>query len=926
MDSTASSGSRALSVLKGNLLENFETFESEFLKLLAKDIEEAGSHEGALLQGLEMASAPESARIRRLLGRLYLARGRSRKAILETRKALKIFLHLGMTTGQHQCYLTLVDIYTRRGNYDKARQFAQTLIDQPQCPDDYRIKACVNLGNLEHRRRRYTDAHAHFSATLRYLDANPDARIEAIVRHNLGCLEVCLNRFNSAITNFRRALGLFVTLDAKLYQAHVHQAMSEVYAIQGLFDEAQSHLKHAREIYTAGSDHVGAAYCELESFTIDTRLRPREQALDRIDAIAIEFDRFSLTYEKAQLLFEAARLALDCSELDVADEYLAESRQLFKREKNEFYLSLCDFLQARLSIDLGFPQKGARLVARAEAYFKRNALAEHELKCILLRAQLNPDQIGQQTTLRMRRLLHRTISLDLRVQTLTWVASRSYIRGQRKRAIQHLMEAISLLEESRANIQPKDLRMGFFDSKTEIYETLIRWLFEHPLPDSQSLIFQAIELSRSRELYDSMSATGSPPPAVSVDEPTMVELNRFHERMEQLERRLIALPVHAQVTESKSIQQELEQTKLQYRSFKSKIRDHRRLAVYFPFKWDLSQLQQRIPADTLVVSYFMTHDRLYRVELSHDRLTRHQLALSPEIIRDIQILPRYLASAHRCTEANTLAMLERVSQVLIPKSRKRYKTLIFIPHKHLQHFPFSALRHRSGYLIDSHCIMQCPNLPILYFGLDQQEPQTRSPLFFFSDDPSDPKASERHTLLRLMPHAKTRRDLIEPDLVEDLVSADLIHFAGHGVFSAKEPGRSHLRLAQHQLTLTQVSRLRLNQPFVNLAACRSGSLALAQGNELQGFVVSFFAAGAASVLGSLWDIEDEATSEWMCAFYQNLSELGCGEAYRQACLAIQSKHNGPYAWAGFTLFGALPRNARTQANNPVQCMDNYAAG
>jgi len=67
-------------------------------------------------------------------------------------------------------------------------------------------------------------------------------------------------------------------------------------------------------------------------------------------------------------------------------------------------------------------------------------------------------------------------------------------------------------------------------------------------------------------------------------------------------------------------------------------------------------------------------------------------------------------------------------------------------------------------------------------------------------------------------------------------------------------------------------------------------------------------AGAALVLVSLWDVNDEATAALMTRFYGHLlgrEKLSPAAALRAAQLSMarDKRWSSPYFWAGFTLQG-----------------------
>ena len=78
-------------------------------------------------------------------------------------------------------------------------------------------------------------------------------------------------------------------------------------------------------------------------------------------------------------------------------------------------------------------------------------------------------------------------------------------------------------------------------------------------------------------------------------------------------------------------------------------------------------------------------------------------------------------------------------------------------------------------------------------------------------------------------------------------------------------------------------------------------------DEQLGLGRAFLAAGAASLLISLWPVEDNATNELMKLFYQHLL---AGESKAQALRAAQCSllhqkagYTHPYFWAAFRLVG-----------------------
>jgi CHAT domain-containing protein len=96
--------------------------------------------------------------------------------------------------------------------------------------------------------------------------------------------------------------------------------------------------------------------------------------------------------------------------------------------------------------------------------------------------------------------------------------------------------------------------------------------------------------------------------------------------------------------------------------------------------------------------------------------------------------------------------------------------------------------------------------------------------------------------------------------------------------------------------------------LITLSGCETGLALSGGGDEQLGLGRAFLAAGARSLVMSLWSVEDNATTELMQIFYQHLlygkSKV---EALRAAqCQLLQSSssnYSHPYFWAAFRLVG-----------------------
>jgi CHAT domain-containing protein len=143
-----------------------------------------------------------------------------------------------------------------------------------------------------------------------------------------------------------------------------------------------------------------------------------------------------------------------------------------------------------------------------------------------------------------------------------------------------------------------------------------------------------------------------------------------------------------------------------------------------------------------------------------------------------------------------------------------------------------------------------------------------------------------------------------------------IHFATHGLVDARYPGLSALVLSQYDdrgnpldgfLRLGDIYNLDLDADLVVLSACETALGREVRGEGLIGLTQGFLAAGARSLVASLWQVPDRATAELMTKFYGFMLNDGMrpAAALREAQLwsAAQPRFRDPYFWGGFVLVG-----------------------
>ncbi|HZS46442.1 MAG TPA: CHAT domain-containing protein [Blastocatellia bacterium] len=152
----------------------------------------------------------------------------------------------------------------------------------------------------------------------------------------------------------------------------------------------------------------------------------------------------------------------------------------------------------------------------------------------------------------------------------------------------------------------------------------------------------------------------------------------------------------------------------------------------------------------------------------------------------------------------------------------------------------------------------------------------------------------------------------------DLGRYRIVHFATHAFLDNVRPERSGLVLSllnkngnpqDGYLRVRDIYNLKLPVDLVVLSSCRTNIGKDIRGEGLINLTRGFMYAGAATVMGSLWSVDDVATSDLMVRFYQDMlgkkSKLSPPAALRAAQMELwrSRKWSSPYYWAGFVLQG-----------------------
>jgi CHAT domain-containing protein len=245
-------------------------------------------------------------------------------------------------------------------------------------------------------------------------------------------------------------------------------------------------------------------------------------------------------------------------------------------------------------------------------------------------------------------------------------------------------------------------------------------------------------------------------------------------------------------------------------------------------------------------------------------------------------------------------------------------TLVFVPDGPLRTIPMAALHDGEHFLIERHAIAITPGIeltdprPLDVSSLRSLFAGISEPVAGFAALPGVPvELSESQAILGgdILLDGEFRVAKFDAEL--DRQPFGLIHIATHGEF--KEDARESFLLTHDgRLELNElgerVSRFRYREApleLLTLSACETAAGSERAALGLSGMAVR---AGARSVLGTLWLVNDSATSQLLTTFYRALhsGQVSRATALRRAQqgLIASSAHRHPGYWSAFILIGS----------------------
>ncbi|HEX2714782.1 MAG TPA: CHAT domain-containing protein, partial [Candidatus Acidoferrales bacterium] len=269
---------------------------------------------------------------------------------------------------------------------------------------------------------------------------------------------------------------------------------------------------------------------------------------------------------------------------------------------------------------------------------------------------------------------------------------------------------------------------------------------------------------------------------------------------------------------------------------------------------------------------------------------------------------RFTETLLQATHAHLEALYRELMAPLLPLL-ENVRHLVIVPHGNLHYLPFHAIRAGDEFLCDRFAISYAPSAQMFAVCQSRRATARGGSLIMGIPDQRAPQIlAEVQCVAGLLPQPQLLigSRATAAALREKGPEIDLLHIATHGTYRQDNPMFSSIRLGDGYLNLFDLSQMHLAASLVALSGCATGMNVVAGGDELLGLQRGLLRAGGASLLLSLWDVNDRSAAELMRHFYESFVKTGSApRALQIAMQELRRNHPHPYFWAPFILVGRI---------------------
>ncbi len=868
----------------------------------------------------------------------WLAKGEFDAALRMAGEAYRGYMAGGRPLDAVRTHVGRMSVLLELGLYQEAIDAGQGVLDAVDGEDGIRasptrrqhvmLTALVqqNRGRCFECMGRYEEAlEAYGMAEERYRMLGETERVGEIL-DNTGAVLLYLGRGNEALESHEAAAAVFTEAGLTISRAKALCNIGEANWHLANYRDSLAAFEEARHLYESLDELTDKSLLlfDIANVYLDLNLYPEALAAYRQANPLLHSE--GMAHERARAMWGMGVAFAATSNLEDAERALAEAAELFTAADNSPLLSgvmldqsLVQEKQGELGASLAHAREALDLLIE-EDWSVQRIYAHLRLVDLLL-----PEVDAAEPHLDEARLLAEHLALPQLHHRLNERLGRlRRLQGRDEEALDALEEAIGEIERLRDTVTHESMRASFLSDKAGAYEELLKLYLSKWSESDPRGVFAVAERAKSRALVDLLTGV-SKEPAHSTDDPTQERIRTLQADLNATYNQLLGTGDVATGTpipnlQGRTVELEREISELRLRTVPKGIDPFTPPAP--------SEVPEDLPGGVTLLAYHIVDDEivafvreagrvriargcgsvgvvarlLQRLDVQWDRMGAGQGFVDQHAEYLALLTQRVLTSLYEELVAPIEPLLAASHQGMGGPHR-----IAIVPHGLLHQVPFHALFDGGAYLLDRFEVSYAPSATVFSFYQKQVSRSFERALVLGVADPLIPNvADEARAVASHLPGAEVLSDgqATTSAVREKAPGCGVLHLACHGMFRADNPMFSSLKLHDGWLTAADVLRLDLGGALVTLSACESARNRVLAGDEILGLARGFLGAGAATLVASLWLVQDETTSGMMEGWYARLSNgAGRAAALRDVQLALKEQHPHPYYWAPFALIG-----------------------
>jgi tetratricopeptide (TPR) repeat protein len=868
----------------------------------------------------------------------HFARGEFDAALRMAREAYEGYLTGGMNLDALRTHVGRMSVLLELGLHREALDAGRSVLDaldgegevavSPTRRQRDMLTALVqqNRGLSYEYMGRYEEGLAAYrEAEKLYRDLGEPERVGEIL-DNRGAVLLSLGRGNEALAAHEAAARVFEGAGLTLPYATALCNIGEANRQLANYRSSLTAFEEARRLYDDLDELTDKSLLILDSANVYLDLNLYPEALAAYQRSSTLLREAGMAHDCARALWGMGVTLTAISNFEEAERALSEAAELFAAAGNSSLLCGVMLGQSLVQEKRGNPDASLAHARRAlDLVLERDWSVQRVYAHLRMVDVLLPDAERAEPHLMEARLLSERLALPQLRQRLNERLGRlRRLQGSDEEALVALEEAIGEIERLRNTVTHESMRTSFLLDKFGAYEELLKVHLSRWAESDPRGVFAVAERAKSRGLVDLLTGVARPG-APAAREPLQERMQSLQSDLNATYNQLLGIgedPPRVPIPDlhGRTVELEREISELRLRTVPATSDPFTTAAP--PDVWE------DLPPEVTLLAYHITGDEIIAFVGGRDRVRIVRdcgsAGLVARLLRKLDVqwdrmgagqgfVDRHVKHLAGLTQRVLAALYDELVAPLEPllgassASDHGPQKITVIPHGLLHRVPFHALFDGEAYLLDRFEVSYAPSATV--FSLCQKQ-VPRGParaLILSVTDPWIPHvADEARAVASHLPGGEVLSDgRATMDAVgERAPGCGILHLACHGMFRGDNPMFSSLKLYDGWLTASDVLELDLGGALVTLSACESARNRVLSGDEIVGLTRGFLGAGAATLVASLWLVQDETTSWMMERWYARMRDgAGRTTALREAQLALKERCPHPYYWAPFVLIG-----------------------